>query len=44
MAAARDLMFRRYLSKLHPDQLLYTDTDSVIVYEDARNDSHVSEI
>ena len=41
MAAARDLMFHRYLSKLHPDQLLYTDTDSVIVYEDARNDSHV---
>ena len=39
-AAARDLMFRRYLSKLHPDQLLYTDTDSVIIYGDARNDSH----
>ena len=40
-AAARDLMFCRYLSKLHPAQLLYTDTDSVIVYEDDRNHLHV---
>ena len=31
-AAARDLMYSHYLSKLRPDQLLYTDTDSVIVY------------
>ena len=31
-ATARDLMYSRYLSKLRPDQLLYTDTDSVIVY------------
>ena len=41
MAATRDLMFHHYLSKLHPDQLWYTDMDSVIIYEDARNDSHV---
>ena len=30
--AARGFMYSRYLSKLQPDQLLYTDTDSVIVY------------
>ena len=35
--AARDLMYSRYLSKLQPDQLLYTDTDSVIVYVNKRN-------
>ena len=40
-AATRDLMFCRYLSKLHPDQLLYTNTDSVIVYKDDRNHLHV---
>ena len=40
-AAVRDLMYSRYLSKLEPDQLLYTDTDSVIVYLDKRNPSHV---
>ena len=40
-AAARDLMFSRYLSKLEPDQLLYTDTDSVIVYEDLKNPNHI---
>ena len=34
-------MFCQYLSKLHPDQSLYTDTDSVIVYEDDRNNLHV---
>ena len=36
-AAESDLMFSRYLSKLHSDQLLYTDTDSVIVNDDDRN-------
>ena len=41
MAAARDLMYFRYLSKLQPDQLLYTDMDSVIVYVDKRNPLHV---
>ena len=40
-AAARDLMYSRYLSKLQPDQLLYTDTDSAIVYVDKRNPLHV---
>ena len=40
-AAARDLMYSPYLSKLQPDQLLYTDMDSVIVYLDKRNPSHV---
>ena len=40
-AAATDLMFCRFLSKLHPDQLLYTDTDSVILYADDRNHLHV---
>ena len=31
MAAVRDLMYSHYLSKLKPDQLLYTVTGSVIV-------------
>ena len=39
-AAARDLMYSCYLSKLQPDQLLYTDTDSVIVYVNKRNSLH----
>ena len=41
MAAARDLMYSCYLSKLQPDQLLYMDMDSVIVYLDKRNASHI---
>ena len=40
-AASRDLMYFRYLSKLKYDQLLYTDTDSVIVYQDSRVYDHV---
>ena len=34
-------MNERYLSKLKPDQLLYTDTDSVVVYRNKKNPSHV---
>ena len=41
-AALRDLMYLRYLSKLNFDQLLYTDTDSVIIYLDKDNLDHVS--
>ena len=40
--ASRDLMYFRYLSVLHPDQLLYTDTDSVIVFFDEDDETHVS--
>ena len=40
-AASRDLMYTHYLSNLHPDQLLYTDTDSVIFYIDKDMDDHV---
>ena len=36
-AAACDLMYSHYLSKIQPDQLLYTDTDSVIMFRDKRN-------
>ena len=41
-AGARDLMYDKYLSKLHYDQLLYTNTDSVIVYHDKSNEHHVA--
>ena len=41
MAAVRDLMYDRVLSKLKLDQLLYTDMDNVIVFQDKRNPSHV---
>ena len=41
-AAARDLIYSRYLSKLHPDQLLYTNTDSVVLYIYKRNECHVN--
>ena len=41
-AGAHYLMYNRYLSKLHYDQLLYTDTDSVIVYHDQSNEHHVA--
>ena len=41
MAASRHLMYFRYLSKLKPEQLLYTDTDSVIVYFDEDADGHI---
>ena len=40
-AAARDLMYKRYRSKLKPNQLLYTDTDSVVVYRNKKNLSHI---
>ena len=41
MAAACDLMYVRYLSKLNYDQLLYTDTDSVIVYSNLNQPNHI---
>ena len=41
MAAAHDLMYVRYLSKLNYNQLLYTDTDSVIVYSNLNQPNHV---
>ena len=40
-AASRDLMYLRYLSRLRPEQLLYTDTDSVIVFVDDDDERHV---
>ena len=40
-AAARDLMYCRYLLKLWPEQLLYTDTDSMIVYVNKKNLLHI---
>ena len=39
--AVRDLMYSCYLSKLQPDQLLYTDTDNMIVYFNKKNPLHV---
>ena len=42
MAASRDLMYFWYLNKLQFDQLLYTDTDSVIVYTNEDNASHIT--
>ena len=41
-AGARDLMYEHYLSKLSADQLLYTDTDSVIVFHNKSNEAHVT--
>ena len=41
MAASRDLMYFRYLSKLTFDQLLYTDMDSVIMYRGVNQADHV---
>ena len=41
MAASRHLMYFHYLSKLKPQQLLCTDTDSVIVYFDEDADGHI---
>ena len=41
-ASARDLMYECYLSKLNADQLLYTNTDSLIVFHDKRNEVHVT--
>ena len=41
-AGARDLMYDRYLSKLHYDQLLYTNTDSLTIYHDKSNEYHVT--
>ena len=37
MAAARDLMYSHYLSKSKLNQLLYTDTKSVMVYFNKNN-------
>ena len=41
MATSRDLMYTHYLTNLCPDQLLYTDTDSVIFYIDKDMDDHL---
>ena len=40
-AAARRLMYDRYLSVVHKDQLLYTDTDSIVMYRNKDNVNHV---
>ena len=40
-AAVRDLMYSRCLLKLRPEQLLYTDTDSMIVYVNKKNPLHI---
>ena len=40
-AAARRLMYDRYLSKLSEEQLLYTDTDSIVMYRRKGNVNHV---
>ena len=40
-AAARRLMYDRYLSKLSEDQLLYTDTDSIVMYRRKGDVNHV---
>ena len=41
-AASRDLMYMCYLSKLTSEQLLYMDTDSVIVYSDVDVHTHLN--
>ena len=41
-AASRDLMYMHYLSKLTSEQLLYTNTDSMIVYSDVDVDTHIN--
>ena len=41
MAVSRHLIYFCYLSKLKPEQLSYTDTDSVIVYFDEDADGHI---
>ena len=40
-AAARRLMYDRYLSVVHKDQLLYTDTDSIVMYRNKDNVNHM---
>ena len=34
-------MYDRYLSVVHKDQLLYTDTDSIVMYRNKDNVNHV---
>ena len=41
MAAARRLMYDNYLSQLNEEQLLYTDTDSIVMYRRKDNVNHV---
>ena len=41
-AASRDLMYFQYLSMLCLDQLLYTNTDSIIVFFDEDDETQVS--
>ena len=40
-AAARRLMYDNYLSQLNEEQLLYTDTDSIVMYRRKDNVNHV---
>ena len=41
MAASQNMMYSHYLLRLHPDQLLYTNMDSVILFVDKRNEHHM---
>ena len=41
-AGARQLMYERYLSKVNAEQLLCTDTDSIIMYRRKKDGNHVS--
>ena len=40
-AAARRLMYDNYLLRLNEEQLLYTDTDSIVMYRRKDNVNHV---
>ena len=40
-AEARRLMYERYLSKLTAEQLLYTATDSIVMYRNKTNPNHI---
>ena len=41
-AGARQLMYEKYLSKLNAEQLLYMDTDSIVMYRKKKDVNHVS--
>ena len=41
-AGARQLMYEQYLLKLNAEQLLYTDTDSIVMYRRKKDSKHVS--
>ena len=40
-AAAGDVMYSRFLSKLATDQLFHTDTDGVVYFYNSKNPLHV---